>query len=282
MKKREIVILFDVKNGNPNGDPDNGNCPRFDGETKNGLTTDVCLKRKIRNYVEIVKESQPPFEIYVKDRAVKNDQHKKAYEALDLEIQPAKAPNMEIVHQATHWLCQNFYDIRTFGAVMTNEINGGQVNGPVQITYSESIDPISPICHTITSIAVTNEADRKKGHTMGTKHIVPYGLYMAKVYISACLAEKTRFSEEDYDLFLEALTNMFEHDRSAARGEMAVRKMFIFEHESKYGNAPAHLLFDLISVEKKEGVEYPRSFKDYNVSINKKGLPKGVELREIY
>ncbi len=278
----EFVLLFDVKDGNPNGDPDAGNLPRIDPETGNGLVTDVCLKRKVRNYVTLVKHETPPFEIYVKEKAVLTNQQKKAYEALSDD----EKENKTTVEQAKEWMCKNFFDIRTFGAVMSlKEFNCGQVRGPVQLGFARSIDRIFSGEHTITRMAVATqaEADKQGGdnRTMGRKFTIPYGLYEVHGFISAPLAKQTGFSEKDLDLFWDALINMFDHDRSAARGEMAPRKLIVFKHESELGNAPAQKLFDLVTVEKNDGLgdAPPRAFSDYTVTVGQP--PTGVELIEM-
>ncbi|GAB2723406.1 type I-C CRISPR-associated protein Cas7/Csd2 [Halomonas garicola] len=279
----EFVLLFDVNNGNPNGDPDAGNLPRLDPETNQGLVTDVCLKRKIRNYVELEKENDAGYSIYMKEKSVLNNQHKKAYEALGIKPTPKKLPKeAEKAHALTEWMCNNFFDVRTFGAVMTTEVNSGQVRGPVQMAFASSIDPVVPMEVSITRMAVTNERDLEKERTMGRKHIIPYGLYRAHGYISAKLAERTGFSDEDLELLWRSLINMFEHDRSASRGEMSARKLIIFKHDNPMGNAPAHLLFDSVKVERANGEnESPaRDYSDYRVSINTERLPKGVSVEE--
>lgn len=277
----DLVLLFDVKDGNPNGDPDAGNLPRIDAETGRGLVTDVCLKRKVRNYIGVLKGEQPPYEIYVKEKAVLNRQHERAYNAYNIQPEPKKLPkNIEDAKKVVGWMCTNFYDIRTFGAVMTTEINTGQVRGPVQFTFARSVEPIVVSEHSITRMAVTNEKDLEKERTMGRKFTVPYGLYMAHGFVSAHLAEQTGFSDDDMNLLLESLTNMFEHDRSAARGEMTTRGLYLFKHDSKLGNAQAHSLFERIEVSRtSEGVA--RSFDDYRVSVNDAGLPSGVSLQRI-
>lgn len=279
----EFVYLFDVINGNPNGDPDAGNMPRLDPETNRGLVTDVCLKRKIRNYVSLAKEGEPGYDIYMREKSILNNQHKLAYEALDIKPEPKKLPGEEDkAREVTAWMCRNFYDVRTFGAVMTTEVNAGQVRGPVQMAFAPSIDPIVPLEVSITRMAVTNERDLEKERTMGRKHIVPYGLYRAHGYVSAKLAEKTGFSEEDLELLWQALINMFEHDRSASRGEMAARKLIVFKHESPMGNAPAHKLFEAVKVERISGdSDTPaRSFEDYRVIVDAESLPAGVSVEE--
>jgi len=278
----EFVLLYDVENGNPNGDPDAGNMPRIDPETGYGIVTDVCLKRKIRNYVEMVKGDAAGYRIYIKEGIPLNANHKEAYLAVGLE--PGKKAPLEGVNKARAWMCKNFYDIRTFGAVLMVGDNCGQVRGPVQMNFSRSIDPIVQQEVTITRLTVTREEEADKERTMGRKHIVPYGLYRAEGYISAKLANDetkgTGFSEEDLKLFWEALVNMFEHDHSAARGKMAVRKLIVFKHDSDLGNAPSHQLFELVKVSKKPEANPPRSFGDYIAIIDKAGVPQGVELIE--
>jgi CRISPR-associated protein Csd2 len=279
----EFVLLFDVTNGNPNGDPDAGNLPRLDPETNQGLVTDVCLKRKIRNYVALEKDEDAGYAIYMQEKSVLNNQHKKAYDALDIKPEPKKLPKeVEKARALTEWMCRNFFDVRTFGAVMTTEVNSGQVRGPVQMAFASSIDPVVPIEVSITRMAVTNERDLEKERTMGRKHIIPYGLYRAHGYISAKLAERNGFSEDDLELLWRALVNMFEHDRSAARGEMSARKLIVFKHDHPMGNAPAHLLFDSVKVERVEGEEDTpaRHYSDYRVSIDAEALPAGVSVVE--
>ncbi len=281
----EFVLLYDVENGNPNGDPDAGNMPRIDPETGYGIVTDVCLKRKIRNYVEMVKGDTAGYRIYVKEGIPLNANHVEAYKAVNLPIDDKnfKAKPVEI-QRARAWICTNFYDVRTFGAVMSTGLNCGQVRGPVQINFSRSIDPIVQQEVTVTRLTVTREEEAEKERTIGRKHIVPYGLYRVEGYVSAKLANDqtkgTGFSEDDLNLFWEALINMFEHDRSAARGKMATRKLFIFKHDSELGNAPAHVLFDSILIKRKEESKPPRSFNDYIVQIDKEKLPNGVHLIE--
>lgn len=279
----EFVILFDVENGNPNGDPDAGNMPRVDPETGYGLVTDVCLKRKIRNYVELRKEDAEGFRIYIKDGVPLNRSDSAAIEALgiDPDLKKAKKADPGIDEKLRNWMCAHFYDVRTFGAVMTTFVKGalncGQVRGPVQLGFARSVDPIVPQEVTITRVAITTEADaEKKGTEMGRKHIVPYGLYRAEGYVSANLARKTTgFSEEDLELLWEAILNLFEHDHSAARGKMAVRELIIFKHDSELGCAPAYKLFDAVRVTRKEGVVVPRSYADYTVTVAD-SLPEGV------
>ena len=285
----DFVLLFDVKDGNPNGDPDAGNLPRVDAETGRGLVTDVSLKRKIRNYVGMVKGEQPPFEIYVKEKAILNRQHERAYKAIGasdlLDGDDKKRRGGDKVDEARAWMCGNFYDVRTFGAVMSVGVNCGQVRGPVQLTFARSVDPIVAQEHSITRMAVTTEAEaaRQEGdnRTMGRKHTVPYGLYVARGFVSSHLAAQTGFSDTDLDLLWEALANMFEHDRSAARGEMATRGLYVFRHDSQLGNAHAHSLFARIQPERKEEDTVARDFADYQVSINNENLPAGVSLTQI-
>jgi CRISPR-associated protein Csd2 len=275
----EFVYLFDVTNGNPNGDPDAGNLPRLDPETNQGLVTDVCLKRKIRNYVSLEKEAEPGHAIYMQEKAVLNQQHERAYAALDIEPVAKKLPKDQAkAREVTAWMCKNFFDVRAFGAVMTTEVNCGQVRGPIQMAFANSVDPVVPMEVSITRMAVTNERDLDKERTMGRKHVVPYGLYRAHGFVSAKLADRTGFSEDDLELLWRALINMFEHDRSAARGEMAARKLIVFKHDHPMGNAPAHVLFDRVHVERVEGEAGTpaRSFRDYRVRIDEEGLPEGI------
>ncbi|MGP5308308.1 type I-C CRISPR-associated protein Cas7/Csd2 [Vreelandella alkaliphila] len=279
----EFVLLFDVTNGNPNGDPDAGNLPRLDPETNQGLITDVCLKRKIRNYVALEKEHDAGYAVYMQEKSVLNNQHKKAYEALDIKPESKKLPKeAEKARQVTEWMCNNFFDVRTFGAVMTTEVNSGQVRGPVQVAFASSIDPVIPMEVSITRMAVTNEKDLEKERTMGRKHIIPYGLYRVHGYVSAKLAERTGFSEDDLALLWRSLINMFEHDRSAARGEMSTRKLVVFKHDHPMGNAPAHVLFDSVQVKRVEGTENTpaRHYNDYQVHIASEALPSGVTVEE--
>ena len=281
----EFVYFFDVTNGNPNGDPDAGNMPRLDPESSKGLVTDVCLKRKIRNFIEVTCENAPGYEIYVKEKSVLNLQNKRAYEAIGIEpnTKDKKLPNDEAKARAiTAWMCNNFFDIRSFGAVMTTEVNSGQVRGPVQLAFAQSLDPIVPLEVSITRMAVTNEKDLEKERTMGRKYIVPYALYRMHGFISANLAAKTGFSDDDLTKLWQALTLMFEHDRSAARGEMAARKLIVFKHDSALGSQPAHKLFDAVKVERVNGESgTPASgFGDYNISVVSDGL-NGVSVEEL-
>lgn len=307
----DFVLLFDVKDGNPNGDPDAGNLPRLDAESGHGLVTDVSLKRKVRNFVGLVKdqENRDPqpgekrFEIYVREKAILNNQHQRAYSALKLDApeetgeefaleadEPAskkKKPTKEKrkgsaddVEQARKWMCQNFFDVRTFGAVMSTGINCGQVRGPVQLTFARSVEPVVALEHSITRMAVATEGEAEKqqgdNRTMGRKHTVPYGVYMAHGFVSSFLAKQTGFGEDDLELLWQALASMFEHDRSAARGEMATRGLYVFKHDSELGNAPAHDLFKRISA--KAATEIPRGFEHYTVTVDDTDLPAGVTL----
>ena len=279
----DFVILFDVENGNPNGDPDAGNMPRVNPETGLGLVTDVCLKRKIRNFVEDVKEDADGYRIYIKDQVPLNRSDAEALSALgvDKDLKAAKKNDPDLDRKIRDYMCSHYYDIRAFGAVMTTFVKGalncGQVRGPVQLGFARSIDPILPQEVTITRIAITTEADaEKKGTEMGRKYIVPYGLYRAEGYVSANLARKvTGFSEEDLQLLWQAILNMFENDHSAARGKMAVRELIVFKHESELGNAPAYKLFDAVQVERREDVDVPRRYGDYIVTVDE-NLPAGV------
>ena len=279
----EFVILFDVENGNPNGDPDAGNMPRIDPETGYGIVTDVCLKRKIRNYVETVKEDTAGYRIYIKEGVPLNRSDGEAFAAMEItdkNVKEKKKADPDIDRKLKDWMCENFYDIRTFGAVMTtfvkSALNCGQVRGPVQLGFARSIDPIVPQEVTITRVAITTEADAEKKKTeMGNKFIVPYGLYRCEGFVSANLARKmTGFSEDDIELLWEAIINMFEHDHSAARGKMAVRDLIIFKHESELGNAPSHKLFDSVKIKKKDGIMVPRKYDDYEISVGE--IPSGV------
>ena len=282
----EFVILFDVVNGNPNGDPDAGNMPRIDAETGHGIVSDVCLKRKIRNYVETIQEDSEFHKIYIKEGVALNTSDAKAFEAARTDADKAskmKQPEKGELDKAIRdYMCEHFYDIRTFGAVMTTfvkaALNCGQVRGPVQIGFARSIDPIVSQEVTITRVAITTEKDAETKKTeMGRKHIVPYGLYRAEGYVSANLARKvTGFSDGDLQLLWEAILNMFELDRSAARGNMACRKLIVFQHDSEFGNAPAYKLFDAVKVARKEGVTAPRSYGDYLVNVAEGEIPQGV------
>ena len=283
----EFVILFDVENGNPNGDPDAGNMPRIDPETNLGIVTDVCIKRKIRNYIETVKEDSEGYRIYIKDNVPLNRSDLEAYKRFNVDeknTKAAKKDNPDLDRQIRDFMCQNFFDIRTFGAVMTTfvkaSLNCGQVRGPVQLGFARSVDPVIPQEITITRVAITTEADaEKKGTEMGRKYIVPYGLYRCEGYISANLARKsTGFSEDDLELLWDAILNMFEHDHSAARGKMAVRKLIIFKHDSEFGNCPAWKLFESISINRKNNIDVARDFSEYEVKIDDSVIPDSVTL----
>ncbi len=313
-RRFDFVFIFDVTNGNPNGDPDAGNLPRLDPETNQGLVTDVCLKRKVRNYAETARGDQPGFHIYVQEGAILNDKHREAYKAIrpgDSKVEKGggalNPQSDEEARQVRDFMCANFFDVRTFGAVMSTGVNCGQVRGPVQFSFARSADPILPLEISITRMAATNEAEKKKreegvddgdqrteNRTMGRKHVVPYGLYRAHGFVSAKLAERTGFSDADLAFLWEALSNMFEHDRSAARGEMSARKLIVFEHDNALGRAPAHDLFDRVTIARAaDGEEYPlgdkrldnappaRRFVDYRVSINRENTPDGVTIHEI-
>lgn len=277
----DFVYLFDVQDGNPNGDPDAGNLPRVDSETGEGLVSDVCMKRKVRNFVQIVKDCEKPYDIFIKEKAILNNQIAEAHKQEDVKAKE-KGEKTEAARQ---WMCRNFYDIRTFGAVLSTGENAGQVRGPIQFTFARSIDPIVTAEHSITRMAVATEDEAKKqsgdNRTMGRKYTVPYGLYKANGFISAHLATQTGFNEDDLNLFWESLKNMFDHDHSAARGMMNARKLIVFKHSSALGNASAHTLFNLIDVKLKNEEVPPRSFNDYIVTINKDKLPEGVELLDM-
>ena len=296
----DFVLVFDVRDGNPNGDPDAGNLPRLDAESGHGLVTDVALKRKIRNFVQLVKADQPRFDIFIKEKAVLNHQIERAYAAGTGTLAAMEAwktwqkdkknntkPERHYEDIARDWMCNNFFDVRTFGAVMSTgdddaesklKKTAGQVRGPVQLTFSRSVEPVIALEHSITRMAVTNEKDLEKVRTMGRKHTVPYGIYVAHGFISAFLAKQTGFGDDDLELLWQALESMFEHDRSAARGEMSTRGLYVFKHDSELGNAHAHALFDRIQINRKDGVEVPRAFADYEVSVADTDLPAGVSL----
>ena len=275
----EFIMIFDVENGNPNGDPDAGNMPRVDAETGYGIVTDVCLKRKVRNYINDVYEGKAGKNILVKTDKALNTKFTEAYQACGLKTKE-KGKNASSVAIARDYICANYYDVRTFGAVMsTGDDPCGIVRGPVQINFARSVDPVLPQEITITRQAVTKESDMAAKETeMGKKTFIPYGLYRAEGYVSALLARKTKFSEEDLDLLWESIANMFELDHSAARGKLCMRKLIVFKHETMLGNAPSHVLFDKVVIEKKEDVEVPRKFADYTIIID--DMPEGVELIE--
>ena len=274
----DFVYIFDVKDGNPNGDPDAGNLPRVDAETGMGLVTDVCLKRKVRNYVQIAKGLVNGFDIFIKEKAVLNTLIDNAHD--DSEVKNAK----DKIEAARRFMCNNYFDIRTFGAVMSTGKNAGQVRGPIQFTFARSIDPIAVAEHSITRMAVATEKEAEKqdggNRTMGRKATIPYGLYVCHGFISANLAQQTGFSEEDLELFWNVLKNMFDVDRSAARGLMSAQKLIVFKHDYILGNAPANKLFELVKVEKVcDGA--PRSFIDYSVTIDKENAPSNVTIEEL-
>lgn len=293
----EFVVLFDVENGNPNGDPDAGNMPRIDPESGLGLVTDVCLKRKIRNYIETVKEDTEGYKIYIKDDVPLNRSDREACTSLGVNeteekkvteaLKKLKKNDADADIKIRDYMCRNFFDIRTFGAVMTTfvkaALNCGQVRGPVQLGFARSIDPIVSQEVTITRVAITTEKDAENKSTeMGRKSIVPYGLYRVEGYVSANLARKvTGFSEEDLELLWEAIINMFEHDHSAARGNMAVRELIVFKHSKELGDCPAYKLFDAVEVKKKEEIEFPRSYQDYIVEIHEEKIPDSVEMKRM-
>lgn len=299
-RRYDFVYLFDVKDGNPNGDPDAGNLPRIDPETGQGLVTDVCLKRKIRNYIGLVKEEKPPFEIYVKEKAVLNLQHERAYKEYKIKPEKGKLPKEEDdARKLTAWMCGNFFDIRAFGAVMSTGVNCGQVRGPIQFAFARSVEPVISQEHAITRCAVTTEKEATDqsgdNRTMGRKFTVPYGLYRTHGFINPHLAAQTGFNEngEDLELLWNALGKMFETDRSASRGEMAPQKLIVFEHESPFGNAPANKLFERVKVERKNDAvakssngsangdwSPARSFTDYTVTVDESGLPSGIKIHQ--
>ncbi|MGH9688387.1 MAG: type I-C CRISPR-associated protein Cas7/Csd2 [Candidatus Acidiferrales bacterium] len=286
----DFVLLFEVVNGNPNGDPDAGNSPRIDPETGHGLVTDVCLKRKIRNFICLTKADQtlgktePGYDIYVKEKAILNLQHGRAHEALGLNGAKDRITEGDI-DKARKWMCQTFFDIRMFGAVMTTGVNCGQVRGPVQLAFARSVEPIVSIEQAITRMAVTTEEEAKKqqggNRTMGRKEIVPYGLYAGHGFVSPFLAAQTGFSDGDLTLLWEALKGMFEQDRSSARGEMSSRKLVVFEHESPLGNAPAHSLFERVKISRKDETRPARAYSDYRVDFDRNDLPHGITVSEL-
>jgi len=277
----DFVLIFDVKDGNPNGDPDAGNLPRVDPETGLGLVTDVCLKRKVRNYVQLTKNAVKGFDVFIKEKAVLNTLIDEAHEQDGVK---AKEKG-EKTEAARAWMCNSYYDIRTFGAVMSTGKNAGQVRGPVQMTFGRSVDPVVTLEHCITRMAVATEAEAEKqsgdNRTMGRKNTVPYGLYVAHGFVSAHLAAQTGFSDDDLTLLWDALSNMFEHDRSAARGLMSTQKLVVFKHDSALGNAPAHKLFDLVKIQQKDESKPPRNISDYSINIDKASAPQGVSVVEM-
>lgn len=283
MNRHDFVYFFDVKDANPNGDPDAGNLPRVDPETGHGLVTDVCLKRKIRNYVGTTKGNVPPHEIYFTEGAVLNRKHLRAYEHIGEKASDKLPKDAAKSRKLTEFMCRNFFDIRTFGAVMSTEVNCGQVRGPVQISFARSIDPVVTSEHAITRSSVTNERDLEKERTMGRKFTVPHGLYRAHGFVNPYLAEQTGFGEADLSLLWEALANAFQFDQSAARpaGSMAPRRLIVFEHNSQLGNAPSHQLFEAVSTRRREGVAVPRDFSDYEVRVDSAKINQGVTVREM-
>lgn len=275
--RMDFIYIFDVQDGNPNGDPDAANLPRVDAETGHGLVTDVCLKRKVRNYVETAMGSNPDYQIFIREAAVLDNLVEDIYNLPEVS-HAEKAVQKDKAKAA---LCNRYYDIRTFGAVIATKDKQGQVRGAVQLTFGRSADPIVSLSHAITRMAVTKESDKEKERTMGRKAIVPYGLYVSHGFVNANLANQTGFNDTDLKLFWDSLINMFDNDRSAARGMMSARKLIVFEHSSKLGNAPANVLFDLVDVKKKDGVISPRSFNDYEITIDKENLPEGVKVHEL-
>ena len=277
----DFVYIFDVQDGNPNGDPDAGNLPRVDAETGMGLVTDVCLKRKVRNYVQVAKECAQGYDIFIKEKAVLNTLIDEAHD--DESVKKAEKAK-DKTEAARQYMCSHYYDVRAFGAVMSTGKNAGQVRGPIQLTFARSVDPIAPLEHSITRVAVATEKESEKqggeNHTMGRKSTVPYGLYVCHGFVSANLANQTGFSQEDLQLLFEALKNMFDVDRSAARGLMSARRLIVFKHNSKLGCAPANQLFDLVHVKKRDDVAVARSFGDYTITVDNDKLPQGVEVSE--
>jgi CRISPR-associated protein Csd2 len=299
MKNRyDFVLIFDVQDGNPNGDPDAGNLPRMDAESGQGIVTDVCLKRKLRNFVQMTHGAEKGYDIFVKEKAILNRLIEEGYHtlAIDLEKPPVDKKDGDKrnkkgvgqgkeVDQARSQMCASYFDIRTFGAVMSTGANAGQVRGPVQLTFGRSVDPVVTLEHCITRMAVTTDADAEKqsgdNRTMGRKNTVPYGVYVAHGFVSAHLANQTGFGDDDLKLLWDALVNMFEHDRSAARGLMATQKLVIFKHDSALGNAPAHKLFERVALKRKDENKPARSFADYALTIDKTALPSGVSIIEM-
>ncbi len=296
-KRYDFVMLFDVKDGNPNGDPDADNLPRVDPETGHGLITDVCLKRKIRNYISLKFDDQPPYSIFIKENAILNRRITQAYHSLNIDLKRAPADSADgnsinkasraqgkDIDKAKQFMCQNFFDIRTFGAVLSTGANAGQVRGPVQFTFARSIDPVVSLEHSITRVAVTTEEDSEKqkgdNRTMGRKFTIPYGLYRAYGFISAPLANQTGFSDEDLEILWESLSKMFDHDHSAARGLMGTRKVFVFEHSSKMGDASVQKLFDTVIVKRKDESKPARDFSDYVITVDKDKIPQNINLIE--
>lgn len=276
-KRIDFVYIFDVQDGNPNGDPDAANLPRVDAETGQGLVTDVCIKRKIRNYVDVAKKCDEGYDIFIQEAAVLDNRVEAIYSTDS--VRNAKKGCQKVA--AKEALCKRYYDIRAFGAVIATKEKQGQVRGAVQLTFGRSVDPVVSLNHAITRMAVTKESDKDKERTIGRKATIPYGLYVVYGFVNANLANQTGFDQDDLSILWEALANMFDIDRSAARGLMSARKLIVFEHDSKLGNAPANVLFDLVSVCKKAAVEIPRSFSDYEVKIDISKLPSGVSVNEL-
>lgn len=276
----DFLFIFDCQDANPNGDPDAGNLPRIDVETGQGLVTDVCLKRKVRNFVALTANGATGKRIYFTDGSVLNDLQQEAQNAVGIPASEAKTPKNGKKDQATAWMCENYYDVRTFGAVMSTEINCGQVRGPVQLSFARSIDPIVASEHAITRSSVTNKKDVEKERTMGRKFTIPYGLYKAQGFVNPFLAVQTGFNDDDLELLFQSLENAFQFDQSAARpaGSMNPRALIVFKHDTALGVAPSHKLFDLVTITKKVGVEAPRSFADYDLAINEAAMPSGVSL----
>lgn len=283
MNRHDFVYVFDVKDGNPNGDPDAGNLPRVDPETGNGLVTDVCIKRKVRNYVALTRGDANGHRIYFSEGVVLNRLHQEAYVSIGEKPTPKLPKDAEKARKLTEFMCKNFWDIRAFGAVMSTDVNCGQVRGPVQISFARSAEPIVTLEHAITRSSVTNERDLEKERTMGRKFTVPYAVYVAAGFVNPFLARQTGFSDADLELLWESLVNAFQFDQSAARpaGSMACRRLIVFRHPNELGAAPSHTLLDAVSVKPKDGVEVPRSFEDYEVSINREAIREGVEVLEL-
>lgn len=282
MNRLDFVVLFDARDANPNGDPDAGNLPRVDPETGHGLVTDVCLKRKIRNYVSMVHKNQSPNRIYFTDGAVLNELHEEAWSHVGEKPSKSLPKDLEKAKEITGFMCNNFFDIRAFGAVMSTEVNCGQVRGPVQMSFARSVEPVVTLEHAITRSSVTNERDRDKERTMGRKFTIPYGLYRAHGFVNPFLANQTGFDESDLDLFMTALEGAFQFDQSAARpaGSMATRKIIAFQHDSELGRAPSHQLLEAVSVRKRDGVDLARAWTDYVVEIDQSQIPDGVTVAE--
>jgi CRISPR-associated protein Csd2 len=284
MNRYDFVLLFEASDANPNGDPDAGNLPRVDPETGHGLVTDVCLKRKVRNYVTVVKNNDAPYRIYFTDGSILNRLHEEAYASIDEKPEKNKLPRDAAKAKAvTDFMCRNFFDIRTFGAVMSTEVNCGQVRGPVQLEFARSVDPVVTLEHAITRSSVTNERDLEKERTMGRKFTIPYGLYRAHGFVNPFLAEQTGFSDTDLALFWSAMKDAFQFDQSAARppGSMGTRALVAFEHDSQLGRAPSHVLFDAVQVRRTNGDGPPRSFKDYEIVIDEAAIPKGITVHRL-